>query len=113
MRSVRREIQEPGTIARRVLQERVRRSREDVGRVRGTSRTVVMDVPVIDELRFRGKLRVLVGDPRPVGADDLVVAMPARIAINKAIELAIQFVSALGQQRAALEQAPDGLGFHR
>jgi hypothetical protein len=45
------------------------------------------DVPVIDELAFRGKLQVLVGDPRPVGADDLVVAMPARIAINKAIEL--------------------------
>jgi hypothetical protein len=71
------------------------------------------DVPVIDEVAFRGKLRVLVGDPRPVGADDLVVTMPARIAINKAIELAIQFVSALGRQRTALEQAPGGLGLHR
>ena len=71
------------------------------------------DVPLIDELGFRGKLQVLVGDPRPVGADDLVVAMPARIAINKAIELAIQFVSALSRQRTALEQAPDGLGLNR
>jgi hypothetical protein len=46
------------------------------------------DVPIIDELAFRNKLQVLASDPRPVGADDLVVAMPARIAINKAIELA-------------------------
>jgi hypothetical protein len=44
------------------------------------------DVPGIDELAFRGKLEVLAGDPRPVGADGLVVTMPARIAINKAIE---------------------------
>ena len=56
---------------------------------------------------------VLVGDPRPVGADDLVVAMPARIAINKAIELAIQFVAALSRERTALEHAPDGLGLNR
>ena len=59
------------------------------------------------------KLQVLVGDPRPVGADDLVVAMPARIAINKAIELAIQFVAALNLERTALESAPDGLGLNR
>jgi mannosylglucosylglycerate synthase len=71
------------------------------------------DVPVIDQLAFRRKLQVLVGDPRPVGADDLVVAMPARIALNKAIELAIQFVSALSRQRTALEHAPDGLGLDR
>jgi hypothetical protein len=71
------------------------------------------DVPIIDELAFRNKLQVLVGDPRPVGADDLVVAMPARIAINKAIELAIQFVAALSLQRVTLESAPDGLGRHR
>ena len=71
------------------------------------------DVPVIDEPAFRTKLQVLVGDPGPVGADDLVVAMPARIAINKAIELAIQFVSALDGERTALEQASDGLGFNR
>ena len=68
------------------------------------------DVPVIDEHAFRNQLQVLVGDPRPVGADDLVVAMPARIAINKAIELAIQFVAALNLERTALESAPDGLG---
>jgi mannosylglucosylglycerate synthase len=71
------------------------------------------DVPVIDELTFRRELEVLVGDPRPVGAEDLVVAMPARIAINKAIELAIQFVAALNLQRTALESAPDGLGRNR
>ena len=68
------------------------------------------DIPVIDEPAFRSQLQVLVGDPRPVGADDLVVAMPARIAINKAIELAIQFVAALNLERAALESAPEGLG---
>jgi hypothetical protein len=39
--------------------------------------------------------------------------MPARVAINKAIELAIQFVAALSQERAALEGAPDGLGVNR
>jgi mannosylglucosylglycerate synthase len=71
------------------------------------------DVPVIDEPAFRNRLQVLVGDPRPVGADDLVVAMPARIAINKAIELAIQFVAALNLERTALERAPDGLGRNR
>jgi mannosylglucosylglycerate synthase len=71
------------------------------------------DVPVIDELDFRSELQILVGDPRPVGADDLVVAMPARIAINKAIELAIQFVAALALKRTALESAPDGLGRNR
>jgi hypothetical protein len=68
------------------------------------------DVPPIDGLAFRSRLQVLAGDPRPVGADDLVVAMPARIAINKAIELAIQFVAGLNRERAALESAPEGLG---
>ncbi len=71
------------------------------------------DVPVIDEQAFRNQLQVLVGGPRNVGADDLVVAMPARIAINKAIELAIQFVAALNLKREALEGAPDGLGLNR
>ena len=71
------------------------------------------NVPVIDEHAFRNQLQVLVGDPRPVHADDLVVAMPARIAINKAIELAIQFVAALNLERVALESAPDGLGLSR
>ena len=42
--------------------------------------------------------------------DDLVVAMPARVAINKAIELAIQFVAGLDARRAELERAPDGVG---
>jgi mannosylglucosylglycerate synthase len=71
------------------------------------------DVPPIDELAFRSKLQVLAGDPRPVGADDLVVAMPARVAINKAIELAIQFVAGLDRERAALQGAPGGLGLNR
>lgn len=71
------------------------------------------DVPLIDQLRFRNELQVLVGDPRPLSAEDLVVAMPARIAINKAIELAIQFVAALNLERKALESAPDGLGHNR
>lgn len=71
------------------------------------------DVPLIDELAFRNELEILVGEPRPVGADDLVVAMPARIAINKAIELAIQFVAALSLDRTALENAPDGVGLNR
>jgi hypothetical protein len=71
------------------------------------------EVPVIDELAFRDQLEVLVGDPRPVGADDLVVAMPARIAINKAIELAVQFVAALNLERTTLESVPDGLGLNR
>ena len=62
------------------------------------------DVPAIDTHAFRNQLQVLVGDSRPVGADDLVVAMPARIAINKAIELAIQFVAALNLERRALEK---------
>jgi glycosyltransferase involved in cell wall biosynthesis len=56
---------------------------------------------------------VLAGDPRPVGADDLVVAMPARVAINKAIELAIQFVARLDRERVALQNAPEGLGLNR
>ena len=36
--------------------------------------------------------------------------MPARVAINKAIELAIQFVAGLEASRAELEDAPQGLG---
>ncbi len=71
------------------------------------------NVPLIDEHAFRNELQILVGDPRPVAADDLVVAMPARIAINKAIELAIQFVAALNLERNALENAPGGLGTNR
>jgi hypothetical protein len=71
------------------------------------------DVPPIDELAFRSKLQVLAGDPRPVGAGDLVVTMPARVAINKAIELAIQFTAGLNRERAILENAPGGLGLHQ
>lgn len=71
------------------------------------------EVPPIDEAAFRGSLEVLAGDPRPVGAGDLVVTMPARVAINKAIELAIQFTAGLDRERAALESAPDGLGLSR
>ena len=71
------------------------------------------DVPPIDELAFRSRLQVLAGHPRPVGAEDLVVAMPARIAVNKAIELAIQFVAGLNRERATLESTPEGLGLRR
>jgi hypothetical protein len=71
------------------------------------------DVTVIDEVAFRSRLEILAGDSRPVGADDLVVAMPARVAINKAIELAIQFVAGLQRKRAALEDAADGVGLRR
>jgi mannosylglucosylglycerate synthase len=84
---------------------------------KGLDGTVIPDgfdfgrhVPPIDEHAFRGKLQVLAGDPRPVSADDLVVAMPARVAINKAIELAIQFAAGLNRDRAALQGAPGGLG---
>jgi hypothetical protein len=87
---------------------------------KGLDGTVIPDgfdfdrhVPPIDELAFRGKLQVLAGDPRPVGAGDLVVAMPARVAINKAIELAIQFVARLNRERAALQGSPGGLGLNR
>jgi len=87
---------------------------------RGIVGTVVPDgfdfdreVPIIDETAFRARLEILVGDTRPVRAGDLVVAMPARVAINKAIELAIQFVSGLEQQRAGLEHASSGAGLKR
>jgi hypothetical protein len=67
----------------------------------------------IDDHRFRQDLEILVGDGPSVSAEDIVVAMPARVAINKAIELAIQFVGALEKRRAALESAPDGVGSRR
>ena len=70
-------------------------------------------VPAIDEPAFRRRLDVLVGGPGPIRDDDLVVSMPARVAINKAIELAIQFVAGLDRARAGLENAPDGLGSQR
>jgi mannosylglucosylglycerate synthase len=71
------------------------------------------NVAVIDEAVFRSRLEILTGTPTPVAPDDLVVAMPARVAINKAIELAIQFVAGLEGRREALDNAPDGLGAHR
>jgi hypothetical protein len=71
------------------------------------------DVVTIDEVAFRRRLKILVGDDSPIGPDDLVVAMPARVAINKAIELAIQFVAGLNGKRAALEHAADGVGSKR
>lgn len=87
---------------------------------RGISSTVVpdgfdfgRDVAIIDEIAFRSRLEILVGDGGPVTADDLVVVMPARVAINKAIELAIQFVAGLEHERASLEEASDGLGLKR
>ena len=71
------------------------------------------EVPAIDVTAFRRRLEILAGDSRPVGDHDLVVAMPARVAINKAIELAIQLVAGLDRSRAALEAAPDGVGVGR
>ncbi len=70
------------------------------------------DRPVtpIDADEFRSRLEILVGERKPVGADDLVVAMPARVAINKAIELAIQLVAGLERRREALEGRPAGVG---
>jgi len=68
------------------------------------------DVTVIDEVAFRSRLEVLTGNRTPIAPDDLVVAMPARVAINKAIELAIQFVAGLEGRRAELEGAAGGLG---
>jgi glycosyltransferase involved in cell wall biosynthesis len=87
---------------------------------KGIDGTVVPDgfdfdreVLSIDELAFRGRLAILSGDERPVGADDLVVAMPARVAINKSIELAIQLVAGLATQHPALETAHGGVGHNR
>jgi hypothetical protein len=87
---------------------------------RGTQGTVVpdgfdfdRDVAVIDEAAFRSRLEILVGDGRQVSPHDLVVVMPARVAINKAIELAIQFVAGLERKRAALEGVADGVGLRR
>jgi hypothetical protein len=86
---------------------------------RGIDGTVIPDgfdfdreVLTIDEAQFRGRLDILAGDDRPVTENDLVVAMPARVAINKSIELAIQVVAGLSTRRAALEAAADGVG-HR
>jgi mannosylglucosylglycerate synthase len=93
---------------------------EALGAKRGIEGTVVpdgfdfdRDVAIIDEIAFRRRLEVLVGGGRPVGPDDLVVAMPARVATNKAIELAIQFVAGLEHKREALEHAADGIGAGR
>ena len=71
------------------------------------------DVATLDEEWFRSRLETLTGNASPITRQDLVVAMPARVAINKAIELAIQFVAGLQARRADLEDAPDGLGAHR
>lgn len=86
----------------------------------GITGTVIPDafdfarpLPVIDEPAFRRRLDVLVGGPGPIRDDDLIVSMPARVAINKAIELSMQFVAALDRARAQLEDAPDGLGSQR
>jgi mannosylglucosylglycerate synthase len=67
-------------------------------------------VIAIDEQVFRSRLETLSGDPSRITRDDLVVAMPARVAINKAIELAIQFVAGLEAHRTRLENVPGGLG---
>jgi len=67
-------------------------------------------VTTLDEQVFRSRLETLSGDRSAITRDDLVVAMPARVAINKAIELAIQFVAGLETQRAKLEDVPQALG---
>ena len=71
------------------------------------------EVVAIDEEVFRSKLVILAGAEAPVTAQDLVVSMPARVAINKAIELAIQFVAGLEKKRGELEDAPGGLARKR
>jgi len=71
------------------------------------------EVIVIDEEVFRRKLEILAGEEAPVTTRDLVVAMPARVAINKAIELAIQFTAGLQKKKTLLEGAPDGAGGRR
>src|SRR5262249_3553067 len=58
---------------------------------------------------FRSRVETLSGDTSPITCDDLVVAMPACVAINKAIELAIQLVAGLEAQRTQLEDVPGGL----
>lgn len=71
------------------------------------------EVTTLDEQVFRSRLETLSGDKSVITCDDLVVAMPARVAINKAIELAIQFVGGLETNRAKLADAPQGLGRRR
>ena len=71
------------------------------------------EVAALDEEWFRTRLETLTGDTSPITRNDLVVGMPARVAINKAIELAIQFVAGLQSRRADLDNAPDGLGAHQ
>src|SRR5206468_982320 len=71
------------------------------------------EVTTLDEQVFRSRLEILTGNIATLSRDDLVVAMPARVAINKAIELAIQFVAGLQSKRAPLEDVPQGLGAHR
>ena len=87
---------------------------------RGVQGTVIPDgfdfdreVVPIDDAVFRSRLETLSGDKSTITRDDLVVAMPARVAINKAIELAIQFVAGLETRRAQLEDVPGGLGARR
>jgi hypothetical protein len=86
---------------------------------KGIQSTVIPDgfdfgreVATLDEQVFRSRLEILSGNRSPVTPDDLVVAMPARVAINKAIELAVQFVAGLETKRAELQDAPRGLGAH-
>jgi mannosylglucosylglycerate synthase len=93
---------------------------EALAKRRGILGTVVPDgfdfdreVVALDEPNFRSRLEILSGDTAPITRDDLVVAMPARVAINKAIELAIQFVAGLETRRTELEDVPGGLGARR
>ena len=71
------------------------------------------EVTTIDEQVFRSRLETLTGDKSVITRDDLLVTMPARVAINKAIELAIQFVAGLETKRSELEDVPHGLGIRQ
>lgn len=84
---------------------------------RGLRGTVIPDgfdfrreVPVLDDERFRRLLRVVAGESAPITPADVIVAMPTRVAINKAIELALQLVAALQERRRDLERAQHGVG---
>jgi hypothetical protein len=67
-------------------------------------------VEPLDEATFRRNLEILTGEKKPILENDLVVGMMARVAINKAIELAIQFTNGLQQKRAQLENIIGGIG---
>jgi mannosylglucosylglycerate synthase len=70
-------------------------------------------VEKIDTTEYRKNLKILAGDNKPVTDNDLVVGMMARVAINKSIELSIQFAAELQKKRNLLENAADGVGANK